>query len=80
MAKAGLPNHHYHCTRMHVCTCTHINKERPPTTNHAHLNVGYLHSLKNPRAQTAHAQVKMTLWQSFLEADPQALADAQDKV
>lgn len=73
MAKAGLPNHH--------CTRTHINKERPSTTNHAHLNVEYLHkSLKNPRVRTAHAQVKMTLWQSFLEADPQALADAQDKV
>lgn len=28
----------------------------------------------------AHAQVKMTLWQGFLEADPQALSGAQDEV
>lgn len=56
-------------------------EERPPTTNHAHLNVEYLHKrLKNPRVQMAHAQVKMTLWPSFLEADPQTLSDAHDKV
>lgn len=68
------------CMNMCVRTCTHINKELPPTTNHAHLNVEYLHkSLKNPRFRMAHAQVKMTLWQGFLEADPQALSAAQDE-
>lgn len=40
----------------------------------------YTRVLKNPHFRMAHAQVKMTLWQGFLEADPQALSGAQDEV